>query len=642
MYIKCWCLIAKKCWKLIAIFCWKVLAVYRAIAYYYNYAITTPFYGELDGINEYHQVQHEEAKPGYYSVWMNGIHCELTTDSNTAYHRYKFPKGDGRLAIDFSSNGLHPIFGEDFYSVVKDISIEKIMENEIAFSGIFSGIKLYFSVWAEAKNIKSKLFIHNSELDETKICIDSGDERLGVVFDFEGNEIILKVSYSTINSLKAKEQIKSLKDGFDDVARNAYMIWNQYLSFIKIDSNDENLKKKFYSNFYHSIIKPVDMHDESVMGIKGDLVTDFATFWDQYKTLFPLIFMLYPNMANKIAKAIINISRTRGHILCSLGISDKFPCEEQAKALGIRSLCDAFYFGLESVSKEYIDECFKRELKRDDYEEFRNKGTFERYTHIIDVTDVCLAVADITDDEEFRRMLLKYAKNWKKAYDEDGLMSKKSLYYEGDRYTYSFRLQNNMDERIEYAGGKDKFTELLDDFFGFDGDSIQQIREFTYENFEKIMEKYHRFEGFNNECDMETPYAYIYVGKHEKTCEIIHESINKSYALGIGALPGNNDSGALSSCFLWNVLRIYPVSGSGKMLLGTPHIDNAKLRLSNGKELAIETINLTEDSYYVSRVEFNGKEITDFRLNIQDLMKGGRLVFHMYSNNEMGREKCNI
>lgn len=27
MYIKCWCLIAKKCWKLIAIFCWKVLAV---------------------------------------------------------------------------------------------------------------------------------------------------------------------------------------------------------------------------------------------------------------------------------------------------------------------------------------------------------------------------------------------------------------------------------------------------------------------------------------------------------------------------------------------------------------------------------------------------------------------------------------
>ena len=156
------------------------------------------------------------------------------------------------------------------------------------------------------------------------------------------------------------------------------------------------------------------------------------------------------------------------------------------------------------------------------------------------------------------------------------------------------------------------------------------------------MEKYHRFEGFNNECDMETPYAYIYVGKHEKTCEIIHESINKSYALGIGALPGNNDSGALSSCFLWNVLGIYPVSGSGKMLLGTPHIDNAKLRLSNGKELAIETINLTEDSYYVSRVEFNGKEITDFRLNIQDLMKGGRLVFHMYSNNEMGREKCNI
>ena len=261
------------------------------------------------------------------------------------------------------------------------------------------------------------------------------------MFDSEGNEAILKISYSTNSCLDARKNILDTP-GFDEVCKNAYELWNKYLGVVDISVKDEEFKKKFYSNFYHSIIKPSDMTGEQVLGISGDLVTDFATFWDQYKTLLPLIFMLYPEMGKKIASAIVNISRSLNKIPCSLGLSDIFPCEEQAKMLGIFTLCDAYYFGTENISKADIDECMKRELKREDFTDFLDKGTFERYTHILDTTDACLDVAEITDDENLNKILFKLAENWINAYDtKTGIMSDKSEYYEGDKYTYSFRLQ---------------------------------------------------------------------------------------------------------------------------------------------------------------------------------------------------------
>ena len=61
-----------------------------AIEYYYNYAVTTPFYGGLDQITQYHEAKEEQACPGYYAVSMQDIRCELTVTQDTALHRYLF------------------------------------------------------------------------------------------------------------------------------------------------------------------------------------------------------------------------------------------------------------------------------------------------------------------------------------------------------------------------------------------------------------------------------------------------------------------------------------------------------------------------------------------------------------------------
>ena len=593
------------------------------IRYYYNYAIASPIYGAVANAKEMRPLTEEKGTPGYYETLLDDIRCRMTIDGGAAMHHYQFPKDGGRVVVDFSNDGLSKDFRERFRGVIGDPQIERTAADEVCFSGIFSGIRLYFCVRAEGGN--ATLFCGEEESAETILKPADGCDFYGTVFDFEGNELQLRVGYST-RSMEAA-RISAMGSGctFEEAKANAAAIWEEHFSTLQIETDNEELKEKFYSNLYHSLLKPVDLQGESVLGVEDDVVGGFATLWDQYKTLLPLLFLCYPAMGEKVAKALANISKTLGKINCSFDLSEFFPCESQAKLLGIHSLCDAYYAGL--TDEATVTECIKRELAREDFKPFLEEGLFEYYTHVLDATAGCYYAAQITADPELKEQLLALSKNWRKVYGEDGLLSDKSEYYEGDRYTYSFRIHNEMEERIKLAGGKEGFTKLLDDFFGFEKESLKPL---TYIGAGKEIEEtaYHRFEGFNNECDMDAPYAYIYTDRHDRLCAILRECVSRSFGTGRSGLPGNNDSGGLSSAFVWNTLGLFPQTGSGDLLLGMPQVDRATMRLNAGKELVIRTEKGGENRC-VDRIEFNGTAIKDYRLAVKDALNGGELVFYL-------------
>lgn len=596
------------------------------IQFFYNYAIVSPFFGEVADSRKARRIKDENGVPGYYSVRLGDIGCELTVSGEVARHRYTFGKEDGQVSVDFSNDGLAKVFGEKYYSFPEDCTMAVDDSGAVTFSGIFSGVRLYFAVIAKNATRPPYLCLDNARLNENTVKLSRADKPMQAVFEAVGTDIEIAVAYSTVSVERALGAVYSDTLDFDSARARAYDIWNEHLSRIKIETDSEELNRKFYSNLYHSLIKPVDMTGECVLGVKGDTVVDIATFWDQYKTALPLIYACYPEMAEKIVRGIINISRTMGRICCSFSLSDLLPAEMQAKMLGVLTLVDAYRMGVRGVDKSVLDECIARELGRDDYKSFVESGVFERYTHIIDTTDACFAVADITDNEELRGELLALAENWRNAYGEDGLMSEKSRYYEGDRYTYSYRLQYNMEERVQLLGGKEKLCERLDNFFGFGGESVKQITHL--DAYPDIKDKaYHRFEGFNNECDMETPYAYIYADRHDRLEDIMRECVERSFGVGRGGLPGNNDSGGLSSFFVFSALGIFPASGKGEFLIGVPAISEAELSLSGGKTLRI--IRKDNGGKYVSHVSFNGTEVEGYRLPMGEVMAGGELVVEL-------------
>ena len=101
------------------------------------------------------------------------------------------------------------------------------------------------------------------------------------------------------------------------------------------------------------------------------------------------------------------------------------------------------------------------------------------------------------------------------------------------------------------------------------------------------------------------------------------------FTTGRGGLPGNNDSGALSSCYVWNALGIFPVAGGDMMLIGSPVLDGAKIHLFNGNTFEIKVYNNSRENIFVKKAVLNGGEIKDFRFPLSSFMSGGLLELWM-------------
>lgn len=139
---------------------------------------------------------------------------------------------------------------------------------------------------------------------------------------------------------------------------------------------------------------------------------------------------------------------------------------------------------------------------------------------------------------------------------------------------------------------------------------------------------YNRFEGFNNEPDMETPVAYVYAGRHDRTAEIIRAGMRYMFTSGRGGLPGNNDSGGLSSCYVWNAIGLFPVSGQPVMLIGSPIFDSVTMRLPR-VELTVITENNSDTGIYVREASFNGKSLNRAYLTMDEFLGGGVVKLQM-------------
>ena len=94
-----------------------------------------------------------------------------------------------------------------------------------------------------------------------------------------------------------------------------------------------------------------------------------------------------------------------------------------------------------------------------------------------------------------------------------------------------------MKQLINKCGGRDAFISRLDTFF--------------------IKKYYH----ISNEPGFLTPCLYIYAGRHEKTALLVSNLLKKHYSEEPNGLPGNDDSGAKSSWFVFHDIGIYPNAG---------------------------------------------------------------------------------
>ncbi|WP_287270887.1 glycoside hydrolase domain-containing protein, partial [Microbacterium sp.] len=102
------------------------------------------------------------------------------------------------------------------------------------------------------------------------------------------------------------------------------------------------------------------------------------------------------------------------------------------------------------------------------------------------------------------------------------------------------------------------------------------------------------------------------------------------FGTGRGGLPGNDDSGGLSSWYVWASLGLFPVAGQNLVLLNAPSWRDAEIDVPGGT-FAIHTRDFREPTpdgpiQYVQSMTLDGRPLDRAWLTMDRLHRGGELV----------------
>jgi putative alpha-1,2-mannosidase len=616
-----------------------------AIRKYYNYFRVTPMLDPLDCLGNSWKLSDEVAQPGYYAATLSsGIRCELTVGPRSAVHRYTFPAHrDARIVIDLSLGGLLIPHGETVPLRAHLQTVEPgIAQAEVVVEGAPLAVHLECDSldWRQLLWYDRRLMPGGTRLDFDRIR-PTTLRPFGLMWrgpTQPGQVVELRLGFSLRGVDQAERNLRADCDTgssrFDARRADTAAEWRKSLGTITIDTPSTKRRTVFATALYHSLIKPCFASGESPFWpMDGPFVFDLCTMWDIYRTQLPLIAALFPERAVELANALLNVCEEEGNLPIGYRMAkgaDRF--SRQGSALAQTFLADLCQLGLPGVDWDWALCHMDTDLRRTYGEEYLLRGVAHPVTHTLDISfgyHCAAQVARIVGDTELAEQFEHLATRWVNAFDPATGLLIDSTYYEGGRWNYSFRISHDMRARIELAGGDDRFGSLLDSFFGYGADPVKQVGERP--SVEELAAGYalNRFEGLNNEPDMEVPWAYHYLGRPDRTAEIVQAAVLNQFGVGRGGLPGNDDSGGLSSWYVWASLGLFPVAGQGIYLINAPLFARARVDLG-GHELSIDTHGFVEPTpggppQYVQSVRFNGRPLEQSWLPARDLQRGGQL-----------------
>jgi putative alpha-1,2-mannosidase len=110
-----------------------------------------------------------------------------------------------------------------------------------------------------------------------------------------------------------------------------------------------------------------------------------------------------------------------------------------------------------------------------------------------------------------------------------------------------------------------------------------------------------------NEPCHQIAYLYDFIGKPEKTKKWVNYILDTEYNDSPGGLSGNDDSGQMSSWFIFSSMGFYPVCpASLRYMLSTPRFQRITLNLQSGRRFVITPESLPKDRCYITHNEITG------------------------------------
>ena len=614
----------------------------------------------------------EDARPYYYGVYLadHDVYVELTPTERAAAFRITYPEDESPyLVVDAFDNG----------SYVKVIPEEnRIIGYTTKNSG---GVPSNFRNWFVIESDAPFDYVRTVRdgVDQSAV-MESESAHSGAIVGFrldEDRNVNLKVASSFISVDQALVNMEELGDGdFDRLKAEGRARWNEVLGRIKVEDDNIDNIRTFYSCLYRSVLFPRTMTETTSEGelvhysphtgevCPGYFFTDTG-FWDTFRCLFPLLNLVYPEMNEKMQEGLVNAYKesgflpewaSPGHRGCMVG-NNSASVVADAYVKGIRgydieTLWEAVKHGADAVHPNVPS------TGRLGWEWYNRLGYVpcdvginESAARTLEYAynDWCIYTLGkaLGKPEEEIGVYKERAMNYRNLYrNDESLMSGRKAdgafsdnfsplkwggdFTEGNALHYTWSVFHDPAGLIALMGGDDAFNANLDKVFDipphFDdsyyGFTIHEIREMQIMN----MGNY----AHGNQPIQHMLYLYNWSGQPWKTQQRIREVMDKFYTCHPDGYCGDEDNGQTSAWYVFSALGFYPVCpATDQYILGTPLFKKAEVSMSDGKTLLINAPDNGRENFYVSGMKVNGRKYTRTYLEHNLLRKGTVIDFTM-------------
>ena len=613
----------------------------------------------------------EVAKPYYYKVYLaeHDVVAEIAPTERAAAIRLTYPEKDmSYLVVDGYAGG----------SFVKVIPEENKIIGYVTnnHGGVPENFKNWFVVVSDTPFEKVETIAGDKVTGKMETSADHALAMVGFK-TVRGQVVNLRVASSFISIDQAQLNLREVEGKSFDAVKNACRdSWNAALGRIQVSDTDIDRIRTFYSCLYRSLLFPRDLSEVNANGervhyspyngeVRPGYMTTDTGFWDTFRSLFPLMNLIYPDQSVKVQEGLVNAYlesgflpewASPGHRGCMVG-NNSASVVADAYVNGIRG------YDAEKLWKAVISDAHKvhpevsstGRLGWEYYDSLGyvpcNVGIKENAARTLEYAynDWCIYMfgkalgKPESELEPYRKAALNYRNLYDPEYklmvgkNADGSFSRPFSplkwggdFTEGNSLHYTWSVLQDPQGLIDLMGGDKPFSEMMDSVFNippvFDdsyyGFPIHEIREMQVMN----MGNY----AHGNQPIQHFIYLYDWCGQPWKAQARIREVMDKFYTAAPDGYCGDEDNGQTSAWYVFSAMGFYPVCpASGEFAVGTPLFKHVKVNMPSGKSFIVNAPENSNENFYIGSMKVNGREQDRTFLTYDELAAGASVDFAM-------------
>lgn len=630
--------------------------------------VEIPFQKGSQGWKSHFSHENEKVEAGYYSVELEryNIFTEATVTPRCGLLKIDY-RNEKKPAIIF--NFSRRIAGHaDFehIDIINENRIEGYIRCTPAGGGFGRGggkiaYDLYF-VCELSVPAKKMTFFANEEFEKDGLrSFENQDAGLMVEFEDNVNEaVVLKcgISYTDLAGAINNFNSECADITFEEARKSALQMWESAFDIVDIEGGSEDERTLFFTCLYHALLDPRRLSDcDGRFKIDGKIFEEaeyvqrtMFSGWDVYRSEFPLLTIIRPDIVNDEINSLIKIADTKNTSIPRwelMGIDSKCMVGDpgllvigDAVVKGIRNFDVQKAYDIALASGRCVETFNQRpfESTYPDCEQYRNDAyvpnslscTLEYLLADFVMSRFAKEIGDTDNYKYYQDRVKKYSENYNK---ELGFLAPRNEDGEfipiNDEYDETGCVESNVFQQSWFVPydvknlcemfGRDRAITLLDRLF--EKADLTAMWNINYNH-------------SNEPCHNITHY-YNLLGLAYKTQYWTRRVQKEAYKKGAFGFCGNEDVGQISAWYVLSSMGFAQVCpGTGLYFVNTPLFKKVGISLDkryhtclNAEKFTVECDKDPSEFPYISSMKLNGKELNRAYIKHDEISAGGTLQF---------------